>query len=113
MDAEKQPEKQQKKKPPGRPFKPGQSGNPAGRPPKSKSIPDILERIVNEPVDERGTTRFEKMLRTVHELAEEGTSWAVEFVANRREGKALDRREVDVRNLEPIPFNIVDDDTQE
>ena len=34
----------------GRPFKPGQSGNPAGRPPKHKALTDILNKALSRTV---------------------------------------------------------------
>ena len=35
----------------GRPFKPGQSGNPAGRPPKSKALTELLEKALSKTVE--------------------------------------------------------------
>ena len=58
-------------------FKKGQSGNPNGRPKGTRSIPDMLLKIGAEEGTKDG--QFEYAL--------EGKSWAVEFLADRTEGK--------------------------
>jgi hypothetical protein len=74
-------------------WKPGESGNPKGRPPKAKCIPDILRMIGEEEVDtQKGKiTKFEAILRVVYKKAVEGVPWAVEFIADRTEGRAVER----------------------
>ena len=72
----------------GKGWMPGQSGNPNGRQPKVRSIPDILHKIG----DEEGTvsgkyTKLDVVLRKVFDFALEGKSWAVQFIAYRTEGK--------------------------
>jgi len=69
-----------------RPFKPGQSGNPKGRPRGTKSIPDILRKIGKQP-GKGGNTRLDDIMEKVYALAEKGMPWAVQFVADRMEGK--------------------------
>jgi len=60
-----------------------------GRPKGSRSIPDLLRKIS----DEKGTTdgsmdKLEVVMRTVFSYALEGRYWAVQFIAERLEGKA-------------------------
>jgi hypothetical protein len=90
------------KKVPGKPFKKGQSGNPNGRPKKGLAIADILNAKSSE-ADELGETMKEKMLRKVYALATgpRPERWAVEFIADRTEGKALERIDQTTR-LEPF-----------
>lgn len=38
----------------GRPFQPGQSGNPAGRPPKSKALTDLLSTALSKTIETEG-----------------------------------------------------------
>ena len=76
------------------PWKPGQSGNPKGRPKKEICIPDILNRIGDEEVtDKKGNTicKREAVLRSVYSRAVKGENWAVQFIADRTEGKAVER----------------------
>ena len=86
----------------GKGFKPGVSGNPNGRPKGARSIPDILKKIG----DEEGTvdgqkSKLDGIMYKVFEYALEGRPWAVQFIADRTEGKAKEIREVTNKN-EPI-----------
>lgn len=77
-----------------KPFKKGQSGNPAGRPKKGSAIADILNDIGNETIvikDGKEITKRQAVLYKVYEHAVKGESWAVNFIADRTEGKALER----------------------
>lgn len=85
--ADKQKENR-KKKVVGRPFKKGQSGNPNGRPPKVKCIPDILRKIGEEEGTVDGKTKLDVIMYKVYQFALEGKPWAVQFIADRTEGKA-------------------------
>jgi hypothetical protein len=74
-----------------RPFKKGQSGNPNGRPKKINTIPDILRKIGEEEGAANGNTKLEVVMRKIFQYALEGKSWAVQFIADRTEGKAIER----------------------
>lgn len=73
------------------PWQPGQSGNPNGRPKKEITISDILRAGLDEKID--GKTRREHILNKVLWMAGAGDKWAIEFIADRTEGKALERVE--------------------
>ena len=76
------------------PWKPGESGNPKGRPKKEFCIPDILRRMGSEPSKldpEKKITRLEWMCNTAWTLAEGGDPVSRAWVADRMEGKAIDR----------------------
>ena len=82
-------------------FKSGVSGNPNGRPKGSLSIPDILQKIGQEQGTADGEhTKLDVVLRKVFKYAIEGKSWAVQFIADRTEGKAIER--VQKQNIEAI-----------
>lgn len=85
VDSVKQSENNKKR----RGFQPGISGNPKGRPKKGSAIADILNAIGDK--TDAGKTKRELMLNKVYELALKGTPWAVEFIADRTEGRALER----------------------
>ena len=57
-------EKQRSNKDNLKPFKKGQSGNPKGRPKKSKCIPEILRKITDEK-DKNGVTKLNMILNNV------------------------------------------------
>ena len=85
------PDKQVKNREKGQ-FKPGVSGNPKGRPPKVRTIPDILRKIGEEDGLKDGSkTKLDVVMTRVFGYALEGKPWAVQFIADRTEGKALER----------------------
>ena len=78
-----------------KPFKPGQSGNPGGRP-KGTSVSAILNRKLAEEADD-GRTNAEKVATVILSLALEGDPRFVEMLLQRTEGKVVER----VINLTP------------
>ena len=81
-------------------FQPGQSGNPKGRPRKEFAIAEILREIGES--KHGGKTKRQLVLEKVYELALKGVPWAVEFIADRTEGKALERVQTDTMLHEEI-----------
>jgi len=82
-----------------------QEGNRNGRPPKNKHIPDILRQIGEELTGEKDITRLESLCRKVFEHAEKGIRWAVEWVANRLEGRPF-QSEIQVTKDLPQGFDL-------
>jgi len=74
-------------------FKKGQSGNPNGRPKKEVCIPDILRKILHDQnkytLDKE--TNLEGICRIAIDQALSGDKDARNFIADRTEGKALER----------------------
>jgi hypothetical protein len=66
--------------------------NPVGGPLKGETWKDMVSEIMKEGHLD-GTTRRERILRRVAELAEAGVPWAVEFCA-RREEPEVSRHEI-------------------
>ena len=90
----------------GKGFKKGQSGNPNGRPKGVQSIPDILRKIGEEEGTKSGDlTKLQYVMRKVFDFAVEGRPWAVQFIADRTEGKAVERYS-DVSNLEDVLLEV-------
>ncbi len=95
----------------GKGFKSGVSGNPKGRPRKIYHIPDLLIRIGKEKISQpelleqvkqqfpeiKEITYQEAVLRMVYLYAIQGKGWAVEYIAERTEGKV------------PQLINVIDD----
>ena len=67
-------------------FKPGHSGNPTGKKKGTRSVPDMLKRILKEPCTDN-FNKYETILRSLVDEALNGTRWAVEMVLDRTEGK--------------------------
>ena len=59
-----------------------------GRPKGVQSIPDILKKISDEEGTMDGLSKLEVVMRKVFQYAVEGKPWAVQFIADRTEGKA-------------------------
>lgn len=87
------------------PWKPGQSGNPAGRPKKINTIPDILRAIGERDGKKAGVTKLDEVMEQVYKFALDGRPWAVEFIANRTEGKVTETHEI--IGKDPIPINLI------
>jgi hypothetical protein len=66
------------------------SPNPKGRPKKELCIPEILREIRDLPFDKK-RTYLRTMCENVWSKAARGNPWACEFVADRMEGKAVER----------------------
>jgi len=81
--------------PKGSRFLPGNKMS-AGRPKGVRTIPDVLRKLCAQKVQVNGqkTTKLEVIMMKVLSEALHGKSWAVQFVAERLEGKALQRSEV-------------------
>ncbi len=65
------------------PFEPGQSGNPTGAKPNKRFL-DALNRAIAQDDSKKLREAAEKVL----EFASAGEPWAVQFLADRLDGKA-------------------------
>ena len=77
-----------------KPFKPGKSGNPKGRPKGARSLSTILREMLEEPIDivvdgkkERREFR-EVFIRKLLKKANDGDMRAIQEIFDRVEGKA-------------------------
>jgi len=77
-----------------KPFKKGKSGNPGGRP-KWKHITEMLKNPENQ-------EKLAEVVNVVYERALEGDMRAVEFIADRLEGRVATRLSVEKPSDEPI-----------
>ena len=85
----------------GKGFKPGQSGNPNGRPKKEFCVPDILRERGKDIDPLTKKTYYEAMCTKAWELAAKGDKAARDWVTDRTEGRALERIDQTTR-LEPF-----------
>lgn len=75
-------------------FKKGVSGNPGGRP-KWKHITEMLKHEENQ-------EKLEQLVHVIYDKALSGDMRAVEFIADRLEGKVATRLSVEKPSDEPI-----------
>ena len=88
-------------------FKPGQSGNPKGRPKKDLAISDILNSIGDEEITNQTTgeviTKRRAVLHTIYSAALKGDLNAAKFIADRTEGKPIETvRTHEIQEIELI-----------
>lgn len=76
-------------------WKPGQSGNPRGRPPKGQSIAEALRQALREK-DQTGRTNGERIAASLVRLADQGNLAAIAFIFERTEGKVTDVAETTI-----------------
>ena len=74
-------------------FQKGKVANPYGRPKREQSITEMLRKYGNKK-DSTGTTNFEKVAKVIMQKAINGEMWAVQFLADRVEGKVTDKVEL-------------------
>jgi len=68
-------------------FKPGQSGNPAGRPKKLPELDQLLADVF-------GGDEMEQILRAMYTRALKGDTRAAEIILNRGYGKSQDKVDI-------------------
>ena len=68
------------------PFKPGQSGNPAGRPKNEFSMTVALREILNEVDPKTKVERYKNLLNVAIGKAEKGDNDMLKYLINRIEG---------------------------
>jgi hypothetical protein len=68
-------------------WKPGESGNPAGRAPRGKTYADVLRAALEKPDSATGKKNLEVIAEKAIALAKEGEAWAIGHVAERLDGK--------------------------
>lgn len=71
-------------------WKPGQSGNPHGRP---KKLTSILEQVLFEEKDKNGITKAQKLVKAAVERAIKKSDFLVKEVWDRTEGKLKEDRD--------------------
>lgn len=90
-----------------KPWKPGESGNPSGRP-KSKVLSDAYRRLLEEPFpnDPQGRTHAELIALGQVREAIKGKTPAAAEIADRTEGKARQAVELSGPGGSAIPLSI-------
>ena len=75
-------------------FKPGESGNPGGRPKKAYSLTAMLRDAGEKVIDEAtGLTRAQALAETMWKQAEDGDRQMAQYIVDRMDGKPKERVE--------------------
>ena len=74
-------------------FVKGNPGNPNGRPRKAICIPDLLRKVGDEECNLNGAKipKIEAVVREIYKQALKGKQSAIDFIAERTEGKVADK----------------------
>lgn len=91
-----------------KPFKPGQSGNPNGRPKKLPELDKLLADVLGEEKD--GITAAEAILKKLRQMAAQGNLRATEILLDRGYGKPKQFIESNV-NQRTVIIDTTGDDT--
>jgi hypothetical protein len=70
-------------------WKPGQSGNPRGRPPNEQTIANALREVGNRIDPATGKRNVLRLAEVAYELGLGGNVAAINFISERVEGKAI------------------------
>ena len=89
-------------------WKPGTSGNPGGRPKDSK-FAELIREIGEQ--QEQGSTKFERLVNKVYDLALKGDMAAVRWIADRIEGRP--RQSIALEPFNDKPIRVFDRDSKE
>ncbi len=88
------PDKQKNNRP--TQFKPGVSGNPAGRPKKEHCLTDLLKEALDQPFNDTGKLNKEMVIDKMFELAGKGDNIILKYLFDRIDGKPLQTIEANV-----------------
>jgi len=81
-------------------WKPGQSGNPAGRPPVARSFADLLRAELA--LEKAGQTNRAAIAAKAVQMARAGNLEAMKWVADRTDGKVPERLELEAEHVVTI-----------
>jgi hypothetical protein len=91
----------------GRPWQPGQTGNPHGRPPRGLTLAERLRAELARVSGEDGvTTRGDELARVLVDLAISGDVQAIRTVLERVDGKVTDPVELTSAGGAPFVFTL-------
>lgn len=88
-------------------WKPGQSGNPKGRPKTGKRLSDVLRRVLAEPTGE-GKTKADELAGVLWSLAKAGDLDAVKYIYDRLDGKPTESQEISGPGGNPLELRVVE-----
>jgi len=97
----KQTDNRPKRKAPKTAFKPGQSGNPNGRPKKGFAVAEMIEAKVSD-------DDWAEILAKAVEQAKAGDKGARDYLTNRKDGLAIATQKIAITELEPLTGIVIE-----
>lgn len=88
-------------------WRPGQSGNPKGRPKSGKRLTDVLRRVLAEPAKE-GKTKADELADVLVGLAQKGDLDALKYIYDRLDGKPTESQEISGPGGKPLELQVVE-----
>jgi len=91
-------------------FKPGQSGNPAGRPKKGECLTDILRNqaaLLDVDTTDGPIARREALSRKLWAMAMTGDMAAIKYIYDRIDGKPRESMDLDMTQRVEGDINII------
>jgi len=82
----------------GHKWQPGESGNPAGRPPKGGSLTELMREYLDNPAEGHSKTRKEEFIAKVAMMAYNGDNVAVKLIWNYLDGMPKETVEATLKN---------------
>jgi hypothetical protein len=82
-------------------WKPGQSGNPGGRP-SERIFTDLLRLVGNEIDTVSGKRKMRRLAEKVYELALKGESWAANAIMDRVDGRPQVQAVVEIQSNQEV-----------
>lgn len=96
-----------------KPFKPGVSGNPKGRPPKEHCLTDLLKEALEQEHNKTGKTKKQMIIDKMYELANEGDVSILKYLFDRIDGKPLQQIETKILEEEADMSRYTDEELEQ
>ena len=91
---------EQQKKVPGRPFQPGHSGNPGGRPPGKKLWSTLVREAMQKLDPESGLTIEQKAIQNIVKMAEKGHTDMLQLIWAYIDGRPNQPMDMNITNYQ-------------
>jgi len=89
-----------------KPFRPGQCGNPKGRPKKLPELEKICAKVLGAKSGESKISAMEQIIKGLVKVAKKGDTRAAQLVMDRAYGKVKESLKIDSDNKHTFEVNV-------